>query len=45
MEAQKIGEEIFVELFEELTVEELDQYLYIQQKILNSMKNIRLSSL
>lgn len=45
MEAQKIGEEIFVELFEELTVEELDQYLYIQQKILNSMKNKRLSSL
>jgi len=43
LEAQKIGEEIFVELFDGLTEEELDQYLNIQQKILNGMKNKRLS--
>lgn len=43
LDAQKIGEEIFVELFDGLTEEELDQYLNIQQKILNGMKNKRLS--
>ena len=43
VEAQKIGEEIFLELFEGLTEEELDQYLKIQKKIINGMKNKRLS--
>lgn len=43
IEAQKLGEEIYVELFEDLTEEELAQYLSIQRKILYGMKNKRLS--
>lgn len=43
IEAQKLGEEIYMELFEGLTEEELDHYLRIQKKILNGMKDKRLS--
>ncbi len=38
MEAKKIGEEIFLEQFSVLTQEELDQYLTIQRKLLDSIK-------
>ena len=42
-EAQKIGESIFLKLFEGLSREELHEYLRLQQKLLVGMKNRRLS--
>ena len=42
-EAQKIGESIFLDLFEGLSKEELHEYLRLQQKLLDGMKNRRLS--
>lgn len=42
-EAQKIGESIFLELFEVLSKDELHEYLRLQQKLLEGMKNKRLS--
>ena len=42
-EAQKIGESIFLELFEGLSKDELHEYLRLQQKLLEGMKNRRLS--
>lgn len=42
-EAQKIGESIFLELFEVLSKDELHEYLRLQQKLLKGMKNKRLS--
>ncbi len=42
-EAQRIGESIFTELFEVLSKEELHEYLRLQQKLLEGMKNRRLS--
>ena len=42
-EAQKLGQEIYLELFEELTEDELHEYLRIQRKMAEGMKNRRLS--
>ena len=42
-EAQRIGESIFLELFEVLSKEELQEYLRIQRKLLEGMKSKRLS--
>ena len=42
-EAQKIGESIFLELFQALSKEELHEYLRLQRKLLEGMKSKRLS--
>ncbi len=42
-EAQMLGREIYLELFEELTEDELQEYLRIQRKMVEGMKNRRLS--
>lgn len=42
-EAQKLGQEIYFESFEELTEDELQEYLRIQRKMVEGMKNRRLS--
>ena len=43
IEAQNIGESIFLELFEGLSKDELNEYLRIQRKLLEGMKNRRFS--
>lgn len=42
-EAQKIGDSIFMKLFDGLSKNELNEYLRLQQKLLEGMKNRRLS--
>lgn len=39
VEAQEIGKEMFVDLFQVLTEEEIDQYLSIQEKLLQGIED------
>lgn len=37
--AQEIGKEVFMQLFEVLSEEEINQYLHIQEKLVNGIQN------
>lgn len=38
IEAQKVGEDLFMQLFENLSEEEINQYLFIQEKIVQGIQ-------
>lgn len=42
-EAEKLGQDIYLELFKELTENELEEYLRIQRKMVEGLKNRRLT--
>lgn len=43
-EAQAIGEEVFTKLFETLSEEEIEQYLHIQEKIVQGIQNRKMKT-